>query len=201
MALPSQDVFAEVGWLYLAAASTPREARVVAAYQQLQAETDRLFHSLVRSVAPHPVRIAFTRCPDPYDSDGELIAAVRRSRVLEITTAAVSSEPLHPVLGCELGGPFDRFRGVHDLIGHARTGFGFGLQDEVAAWRRQDRLHGPLARWALATELLAINCARSAIREAPDHKAMLLDPDLSRRARVQPDALSAAAIARGSSAL
>jgi hypothetical protein len=80
------------------------------------------------------------------------------------------------------GGAFDRFRAVHDLIGHARTKFGFALSEEVAAWRVQDRLHSALARWALATELLAINSARAILGEPPEHNAVLLEPRLLSRA-------------------
>jgi hypothetical protein len=177
------DVVAEVGESYLSARSSPNEPLVLAAYEHLQAETDRLFQALARPGDARAVRVVFTLCRQPYESDRELIAAVRSSRVLEITAAAASTEPIHPVLGCEYGGPFDRFRAVHDLLGHARTGFGFELQDEVAAWRTQDLLHGDLARWALATELLAVNSARSIIGEAPAQKATLLEPGLWRRVR------------------
>jgi hypothetical protein len=177
------EVAAEVGEFYLGARNSPASMPVVAAYEQLQAETDRLFDSIVRNDRQGAVRVVFTRCPEPYASDHELIAAVRAGAVLEITTAAVESGRLHPVLGCEFGGPFDRFRAVHDLIGHAATGFGFGLPDEFAAWRLQDAMHGRIARWALATELLAINAARSVLGQAPEHKAMLLDRDLLRRSR------------------
>jgi hypothetical protein len=34
-------------------------------------------------------------------------------------------ERLHSLLGCEFGGAFDRFRAVHDHIGHAGCGYGF----------------------------------------------------------------------------
>jgi hypothetical protein len=158
---------------------------VVAAYANLQAETDRLFRECAtraHSDIARSVRIVFTRSREPYDSDRELIAAVRTSRVLEITTAAVCREPIHPLLGCEFGGPFDRFRAIHDLIGHVGTGLGFELQAEIGAWRIQDRLHGVLARWALATELLAINSALSITGDPPEHKAMLLEPHVLRRA-------------------
>jgi hypothetical protein len=180
-ALPDA-VAAEVGAAYLSARSIPRDVLVVAAYEHLQAETDRLFGAAIRRDAPDSVRIVFTRCPEPYACDRELIAAVRATRVLEIPTAAIGCERIHPLLGCEFGGPFDRFRAIHDLIGHAGTGFGFELGEEIAAWRTQDRMHGGLARWALATELLAVNSARSILRESPQHKAMLLERRLVRRA-------------------
>jgi hypothetical protein len=183
------DVAADVGEAYLSAKNTPNDALVVAAYGRLQAETDRLFQTAGRTDAPCPIRIVFTRCAEPYESDWELIGAVRSTRVLEITTAAICSERIHPVLGCEFGGPFDRFRAVHDLIGHAVAGFGFELDDELAAWRTQDRQHGDLAGWALATELLAINSARSILGEAPEQKAMLLDPSVVQRSRAAIDDL------------
>jgi hypothetical protein len=176
-------VAVEVGAAYLAASREPDDGFVIAAYERLQSETDLLFEALVDADAPEKVRVVFTECRDPYQSDRELIASVRATGVLEVTSASVEREPLHPVLGCELGGAFDRFRAVHDVIGHARTGLGFELGDELEAWRIQDRLHGGLARLALATELLAINSARSIIGEAPEHKAMLLDAALLDRAR------------------
>jgi hypothetical protein len=181
----TDDAITEIGESYLSAKNNAGDARVIAAYARLQAETDRLFRELAhpnRRDQHHPARIVFTRCQQPYDSDRELIAAVRTSGVLEITTAALSRTPIHPLLGCEFGGPFDRFRAVHDLIGHAMTGFGFGLDDEIAAWRTQHRLHGPLARRALATEILAINSALSITGVVPEHKATLLEPQVLRRA-------------------
>jgi hypothetical protein len=187
---PSEDVtiaedaaVANVGAAYLDARSNARDPLVATAYSHLQTETDRLFADVVNPAQPMPVRIAFTRCREPYQSDRELIAAFHSSGVLEITTAAANSGRIHPLLGCELGGAFDRFRAVHDLIGHARTKFGFILSEEVAAWRVQDRLHTALARWALATELLAINSARAILAEPPEQKAVLLEPGSLSRAR------------------
>jgi hypothetical protein len=170
-------ITADIGAVYLHAHDASRDPRVVAAYRQLETETDGLFTAAVIATGPRAVRIAFTRCPQPYRSDRELIAAVRAGGVLEITSAAVSSTRLHPLLGCELGGAFDRFRAVHDLIGHVRAGLGFALRDELRAWRIQDRQYGMLARKALATEILAINCARAVLGAPPDQKAVLLRPE------------------------
>lgn len=163
---------AEVGQEYLSARTTPRDELVAAAYGLLEAQTDLLFAALGRS--PAAVRIVFTCCRQPYGSDQDLIAAVRTERLLEITTAAVGGRRAHPLLGCELGGPFDRFRAVHDLVGHAATGLGFDLEDEWAAWLEQDRLHRGLARRALATELFGLNSARWLAGEPPEHKAVLM---------------------------
>jgi hypothetical protein len=178
-------VIAELSDSYENATSNPREPLVVAAYRQLQAETDRLFHEMVATDDPRAVRVVFTRCRRPYESDRELISAVRASGVLEVTTAAINSTPIHPLLECDYGGAFDRFRAIHDLVGHAQTGFGFGIQDEIAAWRVQDRMHrSALARRALATEILAVNCVISILGDTPRHKVMLIEPTLLARANV-----------------
>ena len=165
-----------VGEWYLHSRSAHHDAAVVEAYRQLQDETDCLYTHITQDVRPRTVRVVFTRCVRPYESDRELIRAVRAKRTLEITSAAAVGERLHPLLGCELGGAFDRFRAVHDLIGHAWCGYGFDLDDECAAWTAQDRLHSGLARFALANELYGVNAARHIVGEAPDLRALLLAP-------------------------
>jgi hypothetical protein len=167
-----------VGDWYLQSRSAHRSAEVIEAYRQLQTEIDHLYTVITRDVRHSAVRIAFTGCAQPYESDKELIGAVRLEGTLEITSAAAVGRRIHPLLGCEFGGAFDRFRAVHDLIGHARCGYGFDLGDECAAWRVQDRLHSALARSALATELYGVNAARSLLGEPPDLRALLLPPPM-----------------------
>ena len=163
-----------VGDWYLQSRSAHGNAEVIEAYRQLQIEIDHLYTLITRDVRQSTVRIAFTCCAQPYESDQALIAAVRSEGILEITSAAAAGRRIHPLLGCEFGGAFDRFRAVHDLIGHARSGYGFDLGDECAAWIVQDRLHSGLARSALATELYGVNAARSVAGEPPDLRALLL---------------------------
>ncbi len=170
-----------VGEWYLQSRSAHRDARVIEAYRRLQVETDRLFTLLTRGSRHRAVRVAFTRCAQPYESDDELILGVRANGTLEMTSAAAAGERLHPLFDCEFGGAFDRFRAVHDLIGHAWCGYGFDLDDECAAWRAQDRLHSGLARSALATELYGVNAARGIVGEAPELRALLLAPSISNR--------------------
>ena len=165
-----------VGEWYLHSRSAHRDARVVQAYRQLQEETDQLFTLLTRNSCRCAVRVVFTRCAQPYKDDRELISAVRASGTLEVSTAANAEGRLHPLLDCDFGGAFDRFRAVHDLIGHARCGYGFDLNDECAAWGVQDRLHSGLARSALATELYGVNAARGILGDAPDLRALLMRP-------------------------
>jgi hypothetical protein len=172
-----------VGEWYLQSRSAHRDARVIEAYRRLQVETDRLFTLLTRGSRHRAVRVVFTRCAQPYESDDELILGVRANGTLEMTSAAAAGERLHPLFDCEFGGAFDRFRAVHDLIGHAWCGYGFDLDDECAAWRAQDRLHSGLARSALATELYGVNAARNVVGAAPELRALLLAPSTSTSSR------------------
>jgi hypothetical protein len=112
-----------------------------------------------------------------------MIAAVRTEGVLEVTSAATERDRRHPVMGCELGGASDRFRAVHDIIGHVGPGLGFDRDGEFFAWLVQERLYRGLARWALATELHGEHSVRWTTGVLSDHKATLLDRDLLVRAR------------------
>ncbi len=178
MACIDRCVTAEVGSWYLSNPSTPGDREVAAAYEQLQRETDRLFANLMSRRNEGAIQIVFTCCLEPYAGAHELIESVQVDRMLEVTTAAVHGGRIHPLLGCEFGGAFDRFRAVHDLIGHGLPGLDFELESEVAAWRVQDRFDHGIARWALATEICGVNSARWVTGEALDAKALHPDPQV-----------------------
>jgi hypothetical protein len=148
-----------------------------AAYARLVDETDALFAHLM-------VEVAFTMAEHPYASAEELICSVRHDHLLEVTSAAWERGRTHPMMGCEVGGAYDRFRAVHDVLGHAHLGVGFDRDGEYATWRFQERFHTPLARRALATELHAEHSVRWTSGELPEHKAVLLDERLISRSRV-----------------
>jgi hypothetical protein len=162
--------------------AAPRTGGAVcgAAYAQLVTESDRLFRLL-------PVEVVFTRSDHPYDSADELIRSVRADGVLEVTSVAWERDRPHPVMGCEVGGEYDRFRAVHDVLGHACLGLGFDRDGEYATWRFQEQFHSPLARRALATELHAEHSVRWTTGELPEHKAVLLDPRVIARSRLGHD--------------
>jgi hypothetical protein len=153
-----------------------------AAYAQLARETDRLFSLITQ--ARQPVRISFTMSTTPYDDADELITSIQRDRVLEVTSAARERDRLHPVMGCDVGGAYDRFRAVHDVLGHGLLGVGFDRDGEYAAWRDQERHHSPLARRALATELHGEHSVRWTTGDLSEHKATLIDERLVERSRV-----------------
>jgi hypothetical protein len=160
---------------------TTRAPLVAAAYAQLVTESDRLFRHLTSPDRPDRVHIAFTTCPTPYADAPELISSVRHDRLLEVTTVATKRDRHHPVMGNDLGGAYDRFRGVHDVLGHARLRLEFDRDGEFAAWRSQERLHSPLARQALATELHGQHSVLWTTGDLAEPKAILLDPRLLRR--------------------
>ncbi len=158
------------------AASRRGGAACDAAYARLVAETDRLFSLLA-------VDVVFTMSVHPYDSAEELIRSVRLDRVLEVTSVAWERDRPHPVMRCDVGGEYDRFRAVHDILGHARLEVGFDRDGEYATWRFQEQLHSPLARLALATELHGEHSVRWTSGELPEHKATLLDERVIARSR------------------
>jgi hypothetical protein len=175
----------EVAAEYLGAPTLGRCPQLVrAAYARLVMESDRLFEQLTSPGRPDCVRITFTACPTPYASAHELITSVRAHRLLEVTTSPAVSDRRHPLMGCEPGGAYDRFRGVHDVLGHARLQLGFDRDGEFAVWRSQKRFHGRLARQALATELHGQHSVRWTTGQVAEPKAILLDPRRLRRSRV-----------------
>jgi hypothetical protein len=173
----------EVAAAFVDAPNAPNDPSVIAAYAQLKSQSDRLFALLTKPDRRPGIRVEMTTDPHPYASDSDMIQAVRSTRVLEVTTAATDPYRQHPLLGCEVGGAYDRFRAVHDLIGHVGPGLGFDRDGEYAAWLTQDRLFQGLARWALATELHAEHSVLWTTGVLAEHKAILLEPLLLFRAR------------------
>lgn len=164
-------------------APSRRDPRADAAYAQLVTETDRLFRQITSPDRPDPVRVAFTACPTPYDDAQDLIGSVTDDRMLEVATVAADADRRHPLMDSARGGAYDRFRAVHDVLGHARLGLGFDRDGEFAVWLSQERFHTPLARRALATELHGQHSVRWTTGEVAEPKAVLLDPRLLYRTR------------------
>jgi hypothetical protein len=158
-----------------------RDPLVVAAYTQLVTECDRLFRHLTSPDRPDRIHMVFTTCAAPYADAHELISSVIEDRLLEVTTVATQRDRHHPVMGNDPGGAFDRFRGVHDALGHARLRLGFDRDGEFAVWRFQQRCHSPLARWALATDLHGQHSVLWTTGDRAQPKAILLDRRLLRR--------------------
>lgn len=155
-------------------ARTRSDPLVLAAYQQLETQTDRQFAALTDPRGPYRIAVVDTREITPYASAGELITAVRTSRILEIT----APDRAHPLLGSGAGGAYCRLRAVHDLIGHVATGYGFDRDGEYSAWLVQREFYSGLARWAAATELHGEVSALWTTGQFAEHKGVLLDRQL-----------------------
>jgi hypothetical protein len=168
------DVASSIAQWFIDAPARDRERLVTAAYRELQVQTDRQFAELTEPGGAFGYTVAWTRRPTPYSTAAELIEAVRTTGVLEVTAALVDRDRLHPGLDCAVGGPYDRLRAVHDIVGHVMTGYGFDRDGEYSAWLRQSRLYYGLARWAAATELHAEHSVTWTTLQFPEHKAVLI---------------------------
>jgi hypothetical protein len=167
-----------------AGARTRRDPLTRAAYARLAAECDRLLRRITSPARPGAVRVRWTTCAEPYAGAGELIASVTGDRLLEVVTVAADPHRRHPLLDSTRGGAYDRFRAVHDILGHAGLGLGFDRHGELATWLYQERFHSPLARRALATELHGQHSVLWTTGQMAEPKAVLLDPPLLRRSRL-----------------
>jgi hypothetical protein len=173
----------DIAQWFLAAPAQGGARLVATAYQELQVQTDRQFAELTKPDGPYGYTVVWTKLPDPYSTEAELIEAVRTTGVLEITVARADRDRLHPALDCTAGGPYDRLRAVHDIVGHVMTGYGFNRDGEYSAWLRQSRRYHGLARWAAATELHAEHSVVWTTGQFPEHKGVLLPRLLLRRSR------------------
>jgi hypothetical protein len=156
---------------------------VRAAYAHLGAQAARWFGRLTGVPARSPVRVVYTDAPEPYPSAEELSESVRHDRVLELRPASRDGDRRHPLLDSSIGGAYDQFRAVHDIVSHGRCRHGFDRHGEFAAWLIEDRMYTGLARWALATELHGEHSVRWTTGDLADHKAILLDPTLLEASR------------------
>jgi hypothetical protein len=178
-ATPKGDPWAsDIAAWHLQSASTSDDPRIAAAYRQLQQQTDCLFRVLTDHSRPHCIRVSFTFVRRPYDSDQELIAAIVNERRLEVTVASSDQNRLHPALDCCPGGPYDRFRAVHDIVGHGFGLRGFDAEGEYSAWQFHNDLCSGLAQLALATELRGEYAVLTQTGECAEHKALIFPPAL-----------------------
>jgi hypothetical protein len=165
---------------FLDAPRASTSAIVHAAYADLGAQAHRWFARLTGSSARTPIRVVHTRCHEPYATGQELAERVRAERALELRPAHYDRDRAHPLLDTSIGGTYDRFRAVHDIVSHAGLGYGFDRDGEFSAWLAEDRMYDGLARWALATELHAQHSVLWTTGVLAEHKATLLPLHLLR---------------------
>ena len=100
------DCAHEVAARFQAARDNRTDRTVRAAYDQLARQSDVIFARLTDPDGHflRGLRVEFTRCESPYDSDEELVGAARTHGVLEITASAGDRDRRHPLLDCDRGG-------------------------------------------------------------------------------------------------
>jgi hypothetical protein len=154
-------------------------ATTAVAYTALREQSSRWYTRLTGH-GSRPIRVVFTHCREPYATAAELSESVRHHRLLELWPTIRDHDRRHPLLDDAVGGAYDRFRSVHDIVSHGWYRHGFDADGEYSAWLSEDRLYTGLARWALATELHGQHSVQWTTDSLADHKAMLLDPALLR---------------------
>ena len=84
---------------------------------------------------------------DPYPNAPAMAADVAKGRIRVLSTEATGG---HSLLTNEEN---DKFRAVHDVMGHAATGRGFSRHGEQAAYAHHSQMFSEKARPALSAEL------------------------------------------------
>jgi len=170
---------------FLDAPRRSHTATTSAAYAALGDQCSRWYARLTGGHARRPIRVVFTHCREPYASASELSESVRRDGVLELWPTRRDQDRRHPLLDTSVGGAYDRFRAVHDIVSHGWLRHDFSADGELSAWLAEDCLYTGLARWALATELHGEHSVLWTSGTLADHKAVLLDPALLRASRAE----------------
>lgn len=116
------------------------------AYRQLAKETDAQFQAL-------PYNFSYHRAGEGnYQSSKEMAADVHGNKHLYVFQGGDPHDFLNridPVTGLNEN---EKFRAVHDLLGHAIYGNQFGPKGEETAWAIHSQMYSPLARLAMTAE-------------------------------------------------
>jgi len=134
----------------------PLEFRTLERYRVLIEEIDEQFQLFFRSGYTFSM---WRSDGQPYRNSQEMGADVRNKRRLFVYPTSDMS-PDHPLAQVAMAGWSwnDVFRAVHDLVGHAATGFQFGPVGEENAYRFHATVHSTAAIPALAAETRLQNC-------------------------------------------
>ena len=135
---------------------SPLEFRTRESYRALVADIDEQFQMLKGAGY---AMVLWSGPGQPYCDSAQMRAAVRRDRLLYIYPTSGMS-PDHPLAQPAASGWCwnDVFRAVHDLVGHAATGFQFGPMGEENAFRFHATVMSADALPALAAETRLQNC-------------------------------------------
>jgi hypothetical protein len=152
------------------------------AYRQLAKETDDQFRAL-------PYNFSYHRAGEGnYVSSKEMAADVHGNKHLYVFQGGDPHDFLNridPVTGLNEN---EKFRAVHDLLGHAIYGNQFGPKGEETAWAIHSQMYSPLARLAMTSETRGQN---SMVNYSPLNAALKAEiakyDDLANEARRRGD--------------
>jgi hypothetical protein len=116
------------------------------AYRQLAKETDAQFQAL-------PYNFSYHRAGEGnYNSSKEMAADVHGNKHLYVYQGGDKHDFLNRIDPASGLNENEKFRAVHDLLGHAIYGNQFGPKGEETAWAVHSQMYSPLARLAMTAE-------------------------------------------------
>jgi hypothetical protein len=116
------------------------------AYRQLAKETDEQFKQL-------PYNFSYHRAGEgDYKSSKEMMADVHGNKHLYVFQGGDPHDFLNRLDKASGLNENEKFRAVHDLLGHAIYGNQFGPKGEEVAWAIHQQMYSPLARLAMTAE-------------------------------------------------
>lgn len=135
------------------------------AYGKFRDETNEQYNFLTDTLG-----IKFEKAEgDPYRNVIEAARDVEENRRLKVLPTSATGP--HPYLSDEEN---DRFRFVHDIMGHIATGRDFDRHGEEAAFLSHASMYSPTARRALASETRGQNAFLIKRGDFPEQKVALL---------------------------
>jgi len=116
------------------------------AYRQLAKETDEQFQKL-------PYNFSYHRAGEgDYRGSKEMMADVHSNKHLYVFQGGDPHDFLNRIDKASGLNENEKFRAVHDLLGHAVFGNQFGPKGEELAYAVHQQMYSPLARLAMASE-------------------------------------------------
>lgn len=142
----NQELGSEIARVYDTLQARNEDPAVVAAYAAFATEIEAQYDAAAAVIKIEP----WTGEGQPYANSAEMRADVFGNKHMWVFEGG---EP-HPFLTQEQN---TKFRAVHDIYGHAKTGFEFGPRGELNATRAHAQMFSPAAVPALVTETIGQN--------------------------------------------
>lgn len=144
----------EIAEAYEAVEHAPTDPEVQASYNAFKRETLEQYQFLV----DQGFTFELTQEPAPYQNVPEMqqdLAQNRRLRVFQDPGDMPRDHPMTEIAPDTGGQTYNQvFRAVHDIFGHAKSGYAFDILGEDNAWRSHRLMYTDAAQGALATETL-----------------------------------------------